>query len=280
MTTLGWSELLSRATAVLAAAGVATPRTDTEWLAATAAGIPRGRLLIADPPDADTRERFESMVARRGRREPLQYIMGTAPFWRGELAVGPGVFIPRPETELLVEWALRALADRTAPVVVDLCAGSGAIATAITAERSDATVYAVERDPDAAAWLRRNLTSGTVIVADATEPSTLASLDGTVDAVLSNPPYVPDGIEVPAEVQADPAAAVFAGADGLAVIRPLTTRIATLLAPGGFTAIEHDDGHGDAVPDLLRANGFVDVMAHRDLAGRPRFATARRPHRA
>ncbi len=272
----GWRELLADAARDLAQADVASPRNDAEWIAVAASGVPRSRLIIADEPDLVVRERFAAMVARRAQREPLQHIVGTAPFWRRELAVGPGVFVPRPETELLVEWALRELVDRNDPVVVDLCAGSGAIGTAVVTERADAVVYAVEADETAATWLRRNLRDGTVVVADATAPTTLSHLDGAVDLVVSNPPYVPTGVEVPAEVHADPPMAVFGGGDGMDVIRPLVTRIATLLAPGGVTAIEHDDTHGETVPQLLREAGFEDVAAHRDLAGRPRFATGRR----
>jgi len=272
-----WSQLVTRAAAEFAEAGIHAARNDAEWLAAEVAGVSRGLLIVADPPDDATRDRFAALVARRVAREPLQHILGSAPFWRRDLGVGPGVFIPRPETELLVEWAMSALADRSAPVVVDLCAGSGAIATAVATERPDATIYAVERHEAAAMWTSRNLTGGTVLVADATDPATLAELDGSVDAVLSNPPYVPLGTGVEPEVAADPESAVFGGVDGLEIIRPLVQRILVLLAPGGITAIEHDDTHGEIVPSLLEAAGFVEVAAHRDLADRPRFATARKP---
>ncbi|MFD0560490.1 release factor glutamine methyltransferase [Stackebrandtia endophytica] len=272
-----WARLITEAAAEFAEAGIDAARNDAEWLAAEVAGVSRGRLLVADPPDASARDRFAALVARRVAREPLQHILGSAPFWRRDLAVGPGVFIPRPETELLVEWALSELAGQERPVVVDLCAGSGAIASAVATERPDATIYAVERHEAAAMWTSRNLTGGTVVVADATDPATLAELDGTVDAVLSNPPYVPLGTGVEPEVAADPETAVFGGADGLAVIRPLVQRIRTLLTPGGFTAVEHDDTHGEVVPELLNAAGFVEVAAHRDLVGRPRFATGRKP---
>ncbi|MGH6913090.1 MAG: N5-glutamine methyltransferase family protein, partial [Stackebrandtia sp.] len=213
------------------------------------------------------------------RRRPLQHLTGSAGFWRFDLAVGPGVFIPRPETELLAEWALRSLQGVERPTAVDLCAGSGAIAKAILCDRPDATVYAVEADDAAAAWLRRNLadTSAAVVRGDAVAGETLAELDGTCDAVLSNPPYVPTHVVTGPEVAADPPSAVYAGADGLDVIRPLAPRCAALLRPGGVVAIEHDETHGQAVVALLRSAGLVDVADHRDLAGRPRFATARRP---
>lgn len=208
--------------------------------------------------------------------------MGTAAFRHLELAVGPGVFVPRPETELLAGWAITLI--KQGATVVDLCAGSGAIALAVANEVPGARVYAVERSPDALRWLRRNAEARAaagdtpihVVEGDVTGPAVLADLDGTVDVVLCNPPYVPSGVAVPADVaEHDPYEAVFAGADGLDVIRPVIARAATLLRPGGVFGVEHDDSHGAAVPELLRADGrFQDIEDHRDLAGRSRYATA------
>ena len=264
---------------LLRKAGIDTPRVDAELLAATALGISRGGLALAPDLDDAAEARFRAMVRDRATRRPLQHITGTAPFRLTELAVGPGVFIPRPETELLVDWGLTKISGRPAPVVVDLCGGTGAIALAIAQEHPGARVYAVEDSADALPWLRRN-TAGAVSVveADATAEGTLDDLDGTVDLVLSNPPYVPTGTPVPPEVaEHDPYHAVFAGPDGLAVIRPLIRRVADLLRPGGWFGVEHDDSHAEAVPTLLRAAGaFTAVADHRDLAGCPRFATARR----
>lgn len=221
-----------------------------------------------------------NLADRRALRIPLQHITGRAPFRYLELDVGPGVFIPRPETELLVGWGLDAIAGLSAPLVVDLCAGSGAIGLSVLGEHPGAVVVAVERSGDALPWLRRNAaaTPLTIVEGDAVSPATLAELDGRVDAVLTNPPYVPSAAPVTPEVaDHDPAAAVFAGADGLDVIRGLASRAAALLKPGGVVAIEHDDTHGDAVPGLLRATGrYGEVADHHDLTGRPRFATARR----
>ncbi|GAA4675094.1 hypothetical protein Prum_030090 [Phytohabitans rumicis] len=194
------------------------------------------------------------------------------------------MFVPRPETELLAGWGISVI--RPGAVVVDLCSGSGAIALAVANEAPGARVYAVERSPSALAWLRRNAGARAaaadppieVVEGDATDPAVLAELDGTVDLVLCNPPYVPAGVAVPVDVaDHDPAEAVFAGPDGLSVIRPVLARAAALLRPGGFFGVEHDDTHGVAVPDLLRADGrFIDIDDHRDLAGRPRYATASR----
>ena len=206
----------------------------------------------------------------------LQNLTGVAPFHHVEVSVGPGVFIPRPETELLVEWGLCQPGD----VIVDLCSGSGAIALAVANARPAATVYAVEADPAALDWLRRN-TAGTpvrVVDGDVTDPATLSELDGRVDLVLCNPPYVPAGTPVPEEVAgSDPYRAVFSGADGLDLIRGLAPRVAGLLRPGGHVGVEHDDTQGESVPALLAAGGhFDEIIDHRDLTGRPRFTTARR----
>lgn len=294
-----------RAAEVLAAAGVPSPRVDAELLAAHVLEVPRGRLVLAGGFAPDRLARFDALVARRADRVPLQHLTGAAPFGRLELAVGPGVFVPRPETELLAEWALAALggsvpasaqpargssgASRVggAPrVVVDLCSGIGALALAVAHQRPHARVYAVERASRALVFLRRNAAARVVagdapvevVAGDATDPAVLAALDGTVDVLVCNPPYVPDGVPVPAEVAGhDPAEAVFAGPDGLAVIRPVIARAAALLRPGGWLGLEHDDTHAAAVPGLLRRDGrFTDVADHRDLAGRPRFVTARR----
>jgi release factor glutamine methyltransferase len=282
------AEAVARAAAALTAAGVASPRVDAELLTAYVLGVSRSRLVLTDGLDAGQRARLGELVAARVRRVPVQHLVGRAGFRHLELAVGPGIFVPRPETELLAGWGLSAIAALAAPVVVDLCSGSGAIALAVAHEAPAARVYAVERDPDALPWLRRNAeeraaagdTPIEVRGADVTDPEALADLRGAVDAVLCNPPYVPDAVPVPPEVAGhDPARAVFGGADGLAVIRPVIALAAALLRPGGVVAIEHDDSHGAAVPALLADHGgFAEVADHADLAGRPRFATARRVH--
>jgi release factor glutamine methyltransferase len=273
------SHALAAAVADLTAAGVQSPRVDAELLAAHVLEIPRGRLLLVDSLRADELRRFTTLVGERARRIPLQHLLGTAAFRYREISVGDGVFIPRPETELLAGWGI----ERTPPgaVVVDLCSGTGAIALAVADETAAARVYAVERSPVALSFLRRNAAgcpTVEVVAGDVTDPGLLAGLAGTVDLVLCNPPYVPDGTPVPPEVaDHDPAEAVFGGADGLAVIRPVLGLAATLLKSGGRLGIEHDDVHGTAVPDLLRADGrFAEVTAHPDWTGRPRFATARR----
>nr|WP_229836786.1 peptide chain release factor N(5)-glutamine methyltransferase [Dactylosporangium sucinum] len=269
--------LLTAATRSLAAGGVPSPRVDAELLAAYVLSVPRSRLRLVGSLTPAQATLFASLVARRAAREPLQHVTGEAPFYGLSLAVGPGVFVPRFETELLVEWALRQPASR----VVDLCSGSGAIAVAFAVNRPSARVTAVERSPAALRWLRRNVDalapSVEVVEGDVTDFSILSDVDGSVDLVLCNPPYVPLDAPVDVEVRDhDPAEAVFAGDDGLALMPAVAARAAALLRPGGRLAIEHDDTQGESLPALLREGPFTDVTDHADLAGRPRFTTARR----
>ncbi|MCM3921103.1 peptide chain release factor N(5)-glutamine methyltransferase [Frankia sp. AiPs1] len=305
---------LARATERLRSAGVASPRADAEQLAAFALGVPRARLVLIDELTPSAAERLDELVGRRARREPLQHLTGVAGFRYLDLAVGPGVFIPRPETESVVGWALAALPALTAsfassassapadlstpfasstapavpggPVCVDLCAGSGAIALSLAAEVPGARVHAVEVDPAALGWLRRNVAASghpvTVHEADVTAAPTasLARLAGSVDLVVSNPPYLPDADrgEVEPEVgEHDPPRALWGGADGLEVVRAVVAMAALLLRPGGLLVVEHADGHGGAAPGLLRADGrWAEVADHPDLAGRDRFVSGRR----
>jgi release factor glutamine methyltransferase len=273
---------IAEATQSLADAHVSSPRVDAELIAAFVLGIPRGRLFAAPDLTPGQVIRFRDLVKARASRIPVQHLTGTAPFRHRLLHVGPGVFVPRPETELLVDFGLTFLKPLAAPRVVDLCAGTGAIAAAVATEHPAARVWAVEYDPHALEWLRHN-TSGlpvTVEPGDATNPATLAELDGTVDLVLCNPPYVPEigAAGLPPEVtEHDPRIAVFGGTDGLDVIRPLIPRIAALLRPGGAFALEHDDTQAYVVPTLIDQDGrFTAVELHHDLARRPRFTTATR----
>jgi release factor glutamine methyltransferase len=274
--------VLAEAERELAAAGVASPRFDAESLAAHVLGIQRGQLVLQPRIDLAAERVLRALVARRADREPLQHLLGTAVLGPVEVAVGPGVFIPRPETELLLEWGVARLHAVASPLVVDLCTGSAALALAIAAMRPDAEVHAVELDPRALAWARRNVAAhgGRVQLhaSDVRASDLLPDLVSRVDLVVCNPPYVPDATPVPPEVRTgDPAVAVFGGPDGLAVIPDVVARAAALLRPGGAFAVEHDDTHADAVPALLRAHrDLVDVAEHADLNGRPRYATARR----
>jgi release factor glutamine methyltransferase len=271
---------------LLARAGVASPRVDAELLAAHVLEIERTRLPLIPWVDPPMVERLRRLVQRRATRVPLQHLTGRSAMGAITVSVGPGVFVPRPETELLLGWGLAVLEGIDAPVVVDLCTGSGALALALANARPDAIVHAVDNDPAALAWAQHNakmrIAAGDTPIAlhsgDVTDGATLAELDGTAQLVLCNPPYVPAGTELPPEVaDHDPPAAVFAGSDGLAVIRPVVATAARLLRPGAALAIEHDDSHGESVPALLRSHAVLtDVEGHPDLADRPRFVTARR----
>lgn len=270
----------------LTLAGVDSPRADAEVLAAHLLGVERTKLMMVPLVDPPVVEALRDLVGRRASRVPLQHLVGGVSLGGAPLDVGPGVFVPRPETELLLSWGLASLEGVESPTVVDLCTGSGALALAVAKARPDAAVHAVESAPAALAWARHNAdrraeagdTSIRLYEGDVTDPTLLMELDGVVDLVLCNPPYVPEGTPVPPEVRDhDPAGAVFAGRDGLGVVRPVVACAARLLRPGGGLAIEHDDTHGGSVPALLSARRVLgDVEGHADLAGRPRFATARR----
>jgi len=271
-------EAIVAATATLASAGIDSARTDAELLAAHSAGTDRGRLALLDTADAEFFDRFDAAVSERALRTPLQHITGTAPFGPVQLHVGPGVFIPRPETESLLEWALAQPLHSDA-VILDLCTGSGALAIALASQRPRARVIAVDDDATALDYARRNAlnTSVRLVHGDVTDAGLLPELAGTVDLVVANPPYIPLGTALEPEVaQHDPAHALFGGADGMAVIAPLVHRAAGWLKPGGLLAVEHDDTTSDATARIIRETGvFGDVTAHLDLAGRPRFVTAR-----
>jgi len=258
---------------------------DAELLLAHLLGRSRTQLLLADGLDAGTAVRYRELVGQRAEGIPLQHLTGTAPFRHLELVVGPGVFIPRPETELVLELATAQL--RVAGTVVDLCAGSGAIALAVAQEYPAVRVVAVERSAAALEWLRRNATARAaagdrpieVVPADVTDPRLLAELTGSVDVVLSNPPYVPERLraELSVEVSHDPDEAVFAGEDGLALMPGLLRTAARLLRPGGLAVIEHDESQPESMTRLLiEGQSWHTVAAHTDLAGQARFATAHR----
>jgi len=270
---------IDRAAAVLAAAGVASPRADAEELAAFAAATSRGRLPVLGEVDDDFCGRFADLIAAREHRIPLQHIVGTAPLGPVTVSVGPGVFIPRPETEGLLEWA-SAQPMPQQPVLVDLCTGSAALALALSKFWLDARIIAVDDSDEALAYAHRNVAGSAVelVRADVTETGLLPALDGQVDLLVANPPYIPDGATLEPEVaQHDPPHALFGGPDGMVVINAIVELAARWLKPGGRCAVEHDDTTSDATVDAFAAaGGFVDITANRDLAERPRFVTATR----
>lgn len=271
-------QVIDAATETLAGAGVGSPRVDAELLAAHAAGTERGRLALVETTP-DFVRRYDDLVNRRAQRVPLQHLVGTAAFGPVTVAVGPGVFVPRPETESLLEWAVAQRLPET-PVIVDLCTGSGALALALATTWPRARVLAVDDSEAALAYARRNLsaTGVEVVDADVTAPHLLGDLDGAVDLVVANPPYIPDGAKLEPEVaDHDPAHALFGGPDGMAVIEAIVGHAGRWLRPGGRCAVEHDDTTSAQTVDIFTRTGlFDDVTARRDLAGRPRFVTARR----
>ena len=343
-------QAIRRAAATLRDAGVDTPEHDAKLLLAEACGcslsdVDKAMLLgksiaalaeehsaegVSPAPSVEgvPERRFDAMLARRAAREPLQYIVGHAPFRYLDLAVGPGVFIPRPETELVVQEGLDWLAVQriTAPRVVDLCAGSGAIGLSIVTETVDAEVWAVELSERTAAWTRRNAedvlgpagcersgdnhdsvpripdagqadtgfedggasreTAGAgmgrryhLVLGDATDSNTLAELDGTVDLVVTNPPYVPES-EIPEQPEVrdhDPQLALYGGSpDGLLIPERIIGRAAALLRPGGLLVMEHDISQGAALVAYAQARGFSHARTGRDWTARPRYLAARR----
>jgi len=272
-------QAIDLAAATLAEAGIDSARTDAELLAAYVAGTERSRLTMIDPPGPDFYRHYDQVIARRAQRIPAQHLTGTAAFGPLELQVGPGVFIPRPETEALLEWAV-AQQLPAQPVIIDLCTGSGALAVALATARPGARVIAVDDDPTALEYAKRNAqaTAVELLAADVTAGGFLAELTGTVDLVVSNPPYIPAGAVLEPEVaQHDPAHALFGGPDGMAVIGPITGHAGRWLRPGGWLAIEHDDTTSDQTVETISRTGlFTAITARRDLAGRPRFVTARR----
>jgi release factor glutamine methyltransferase len=271
---------LAAAATALAEAGVPSPRFDAEELAAHALGVDRGS-LIAIGSLGDAAEQFATYVERRARREPLQHIVGRAWFRHVSLAVGPGVFVPRPETELVAQVAIdEARRVAGAPVVVDLGTGSGAIALSVADEAPAARVLAVEADPGALPWAERNLAGSGVELRAGDMAGAFADLDGTVDVVVSNPPYIPlDAVIRDPEVAAhDPRLALWSGADGLDAMRVVERVAWRLLRPGGLVVAEHADLQGDTAPAVFTGTGrWVDVRDHRDLSGRDRYLTARHP---
>jgi release factor glutamine methyltransferase len=270
---------IEHAAAALADAGVGSPRADAEELAAYVAGTNRGGLWALDDVDDEFCSCYADLVATRSRRIPLQHIIGSAPLGPVTVEVGPGVFIPRPETESLLEWA-SALPLPPRPVLVDLCTGSAALALALSKFWPDARIVAVDDSDDALAYAHRNVVRTTIelLRGDVTDPALLPELDGQVDLLVANPPYIPDRATLEPEVaQHDPPHALFGGPDGMTVINAIVGLAGRWLPAGGRCAVEHDDTRSAATVEAFTAAGqFVDVTAHRDLTGRPRFVTATR----
>ena len=275
--------LLADAGARLAEAGVASPEHDAAELLAHVLGTSRPGLVLAGEVAEEQAAAYHRLVDRRAAREPLQHLTGSAAFRYLELAVGPGVFVPRPETELLAGWAVEraqalVVAGRV-PTVVDLCTGSGAVALSVATEVPGARVHAVELGDPAVEWAAKNLAGSGVDLRHGDMAEAFHDLDGAVDVVVCNPPYIPLDAYESVEVEArehDPALALFSGDDGLVAMRVVEEVAARLLRRSGTVGVEHADVQGDSAPSVFVAAGrWSDVRDHLDLAGRPRFTTAR-----
>jgi len=284
-TTVG--SLVSSLTEVLAKAGVPNPEVDAELLVGHVLELGRGEVqaaaLTGRAVPVDRADTVRLLADRRAQREPLQHILGRAAFRSLYLAVGPGVFVPRPETEQVAQFAidaLRAVPDPE-PIGIDLGTGSGAIALAMATEVPNARIYAAENSVDAFLWTRQNFTetaasNATLVFEDLA--GAFPELNGTASVVISNPPYVPDAA-IPRDPEVrlyDPAAALYGGEDGLDVVRQLSETAARLLRPGGTLILEHGELQGEAIRDILTADGWRAAATFRDLTQRDRTTTALR----
>jgi release factor glutamine methyltransferase len=280
--------LLIEAVSQLRAGGVESPEQEARQLLAYAAGVELARLPLVDAVEDGQAAHFQTLIKKRSQRIPLQHLTGRAHFRHLELEVGPGVFVPRPETEVMTGWAIEQLrpmvyavargTSRHLPVVVELGTGSGAIAKSIATELTGTRVYAVEVSEEAAAYASRNLADTTVELYVQDMIGALPQLNGGVDLVIANPPYIPlEAFEsvVPEARDHDPLLALFAGQDGLDVIRAVVAEAARLLRPAGLLCVEHADVQGESAQQVVVTHGgFAGVRDHPDLTGRSRFVTA------
>jgi len=292
---------LTGAVSQLTLAGVPDPRVDAELLIGHVLGFNRGQVQSKAITDATITEHDDALIAelvsRRAAREPLQHITGRAPFRQLNLAVGPGVFVPRPETEQVVQFAIDALraaavaesvegepgeGQPSGPIGVDLGTGSGAIALAMATEVPHARVYGVEVSPLAFVWTKQNFresgaTNATPVFIDLAVA--LPELNGTVSVVISNPPYIPRAA-IPRDPEVrlfDPEIALYGGDDGLDVVHQVSATGLRLLHSGGTLVMEHGELQAAEIAALLRADGWLAVASHPDLLGRDRATTALRP---
>ena len=272
-----------------AASGIEDPQADAELLIGAVIGESRGRvqslaLLGKGLSEADA-VRVRNLAEDRAQRVPLQHLTGRAPFRQIELEVGPGVFVPRPETETVVQFAIdELLADASPePLALDLCTGSGAVALAMATEVDRSRVWAVEKDPHAHAWAKRNVDRlgddrVTLLEGDiADPPEVIRALKGSLTVIATNPPYVPSGAipHIPEVRDHDPELALYSGEDGLDLIRVISRTYRDYLRSGGLIVIEHAEHQGEAVRNILTRDGWSAPATHRDLTFRDRATTAR-----
>lgn len=272
------AEAVREATAILAAAGVPSPRVDAELLAEHLLDVGLGRLRAMLLGDSRVPEGYGELVAERAQRVPLQHITGVAHFRYLQLAVGPGVFVPRPETESVVQLVIDRLQGMTRPKVVDLGTGSGAIAGSIAHEVPGAEVVAVEFSEFAHAWAQKNLAPLGVELVRGDLRDALPERSGTFDVVVSNPPYIPSEA-VPNEPEValhDPPEALYGGgADGMELPTAAAASAARLLVPGGYFVMEHAEVQSGWIAAMLKTTGqWTDITSHRDLNGKERATSA------
>lgn len=293
-TTQSLNDLRSWGHNVLAEAGVPDAAVDTDLLIGHVWGLSRGEVEakahgsgtlpeIEGCSSADLVERYRSLIQRRATREPLQHILGVAYFRNLELRVGPGVFVPRPETEMLAEYAIESLraAAHAEPIAIDLGTGSGAIALAMATEVPHAKVFAVEKSPEAAVWTRRNIAAydNCVELVEGDLADAFPELNGRVSVVASNPPYIP-AAAIPRDPEVrlfDPELALYGGEDGLDIVRTLSKRALELAHPGALLIIEHGELQGAEIRTILAADGWRNPETLLDLTMRERYTRATRP---
>jgi release factor glutamine methyltransferase len=254
-------------------------RLDAEILLCQTIDMPRSYLFAHPEDELDdlSQNRFEALVERRLQGEPMPYITGTREFWSHELLVSPATLVPRPETELLVELALREIPRSAEWQILDLGTGSGAIAISVAAERSLCTITATDVSADALVIARENvrqaeLANVTCLLGDWTTPVQ----NQLFNIIISNPPYVRDSDEALLTLRHEPLSALASGKDGLNDLRVLATDCAAILAPDGWLMVEHGADQNGDVAALLRAADWVEITCHNDLAGLPRVTVARR----
>lgn len=288
----GIDEALAAIRGALEAGGIDDPYADSELIVGHVLGVSRGRVqalaVLGERLSAEQAERATLLAEERARRVPLQHLTGRAPFRGIELSVGPGVFVPRPETETVAQFAIDALqlAPTAEPIAVDLCTGSGAIALSLAHEVPRARVWALEKSREAHAWATRNVAEWgddrvSLVQGDVAELARIpefAALAGRVHVLISNPPYVPaDMVPRDPEVRDhDPELALYGGADGLDVVRIISRAALDLVVPGGLLVLEHAELQGAAIRALLAADGWRAAATHPDLTGRDRTTTALR----
>jgi len=280
------SQALAEASQRFADAGIESNQADAEILLAFVLKINRGEVIAKSIAGAELTEEelgsYLELVAKRAERFPLQHLTGVAAFRKLELEVGPGVFVPRFETEVVTGIAIDLIRDLAVerPVVVDLATGSGAIALSIAFEVPSSRVHAVELSPDAVKYTAKNFAkyAPTAELREGDLADAFDDLDGFVDVVISNPPYIPnDMVPIYPEVHLhDPALALYGGQDGLDIVRNVEKTAKRLLKPGGHLIIEHADMQGEPVRAILLATGWQEVKTHQDLAGRDRAVSATR----